>query len=242
MTDEQKKAMETTPVNIAERKILASEFRFHFWTSLPLAPIPFLAGFREFVLERAHTRCPKWKFKLDELILEIQPRPGERRDRYAMFKCVAGRDGWRMGFRILPAQSGEWLFRATGIDRPPERPEPGASHWLRERDFSGHFAFCDAVLEQLRSGRLDHFNPELLFGYHCLICGKGLTDPASMARRIGPECAGTSSLDPFAPWRPGYLKIGSGGDATPDQRAFDEGPPPTSSDDHDDGKEGGSFP
>jgi hypothetical protein len=29
---------------------------------------------------------------------------------------------------------------------------------------------------------------------HCLICGKRLTDPASMARFVGPECAGTSSL------------------------------------------------
>jgi hypothetical protein len=30
-------------------------------------------------------------------------------------------------------------------------------------------------------------------GSNCLICGKGLTDPVSQARRIGPECAGTSS-------------------------------------------------
>jgi len=27
----------------------------------------------------------------------------------------------------------------------------------------------------------------------CLMCGKALTDPVSMARWIGPECAGTSS-------------------------------------------------
>jgi hypothetical protein len=26
-------------------------------------------------------------------------------------------------------------------------------------------------------------------------CGKELTDPASIARMIGPECAGTASLD-----------------------------------------------
>jgi hypothetical protein len=34
-----------------------------------------------------------------------------------------------------------------------------------------------------------------MFGANCLICGKGLTDPASMARWIGPECAGSPSLD-----------------------------------------------
>jgi hypothetical protein len=34
---------------------------------------------------------------------------------------------------------------------------------------------------------------KLLFP-HCLICGRALTDPASMVRFVGPECAGTSSL------------------------------------------------
>src|SRR5262249_14739800 len=35
---------------------------------------------------------------------------------------------------------------------------------------------------------------DLMLAPNCLVCGKGLTDPASMARFIGPECAGTSSL------------------------------------------------
>jgi hypothetical protein len=30
-----------------------------------------------------------------------------------------------------------------------------------------------------------------------MICGKGLTDPASMARWIGPECASTTSIRIF---------------------------------------------
>jgi hypothetical protein len=29
----------------------------------------------------------------------------------------------------------------------------------------------------------------------CLCCGKGLTDPASMARWIGPECWGSASIN-----------------------------------------------
>jgi hypothetical protein len=37
-----------------------------------------------------------------------------------------------------------------------------------------------------------------MLSHHCMICGKGLTDPASMARWIGPECASTSTLQvPF---------------------------------------------
>jgi hypothetical protein len=36
--------------------------------------------------------------------------------------------------------------------------------------------------------------PAQMLSYNCVICGKGLTDPASMARWIGPECAGTSTL------------------------------------------------
>ena len=35
-----------------------------FWTPEPLAPIEFLAGLRDIVLERSHTRLPKWRFRL----------------------------------------------------------------------------------------------------------------------------------------------------------------------------------
>ncbi len=43
-------------------------------------------------------------------------------------------------------------------------------------------------------GRFDQFTPELMLRPACLICGKALTDPASMARWIGPECAESASL------------------------------------------------
>ena len=38
------------------------------------------------------------------------------------------------------------------------------------------------------------FKPEMMLSPRCLCCGKPLKDPASLARWIGPECAGTSSL------------------------------------------------
>jgi Family of unknown function (DUF6011) len=37
--------------------------------------------------------------------------------------------------------------------------------------------------------------PEKMLCPNCLLCGKALTDPVSMARFIGPECAGTSSAN-----------------------------------------------
>ena len=39
--------------------------------------------------------------------------------------------------------------------------------------------------------------PERMLKPACMICGKGLTDPAGMARWIGPECAMTSSISIF---------------------------------------------
>jgi hypothetical protein len=168
--------------SIIERRVAKADFRARFWIRDPINPSPFLAGLRDIVLERSHTRCPRWKFKLDELILEIQPRPGERRDGYALFRCAAMQDGWRLGFLIEPCTAGGWQYH------------PRSVRWPRP-DYPGCLALRDRVLAALRSGRLDRFDPALMFGAYCLCCGKALTDPASMARWIGPECAGTSSLD-----------------------------------------------
>src|SRR5262249_38723560 len=41
-------------------------------------------------------------------------------------------------------------------------------------------------------------DPDRMLSPACVICGKALTDPASQARLIGPECFGSSSLT--VPW------------------------------------------
>ena len=51
----------------------------------------------------------------------------------------------------------------------------------------------ELVTEAFIDGRFAEFSVTRLFHHYCLICGKQLTDPVSMARFIGPECAGTSS-------------------------------------------------
>ena len=50
------------------------------------------------------------------------------------------------------------------------------------------------LVAAFRGGFLDGAVPAEMLSPNCVICGKGLTDPASMARWIGPECASTSSL------------------------------------------------
>src|SRR5262245_15704889 len=42
------------------------------------------------------------------------------------------------------------------------------------------------------------FKPSMILSHHCMLCGKALTDPASMSRMIGPECYGSGSLS--IPW------------------------------------------
>ena len=48
----------------------------------------------------------------------------------------------------------------------------------------------------LTDGRFDQ--PRQMLSRYCIICGKALTDPASMSRFIGPECFGSGSID--IPW------------------------------------------
>jgi len=50
------------------------------------------------------------------------------------------------------------------------------------------------VLAALRSDCFDTLRPEMMLHPACIYCGKTLTDPASIARWIGPECAGTTRL------------------------------------------------
>jgi uncharacterized protein DUF6011 len=50
------------------------------------------------------------------------------------------------------------------------------------------------LTDALADGTFNVVDVEVMLTTQCLVCGKALTDPASMARYIGPECAGTSSI------------------------------------------------
>ena len=91
---------------------------------------------------------------------------------------------WQLRFELFAqALDAGWIFK------------PAGGRWQGGADHAG----VDAIGQRLvaagfRTGFLDGSAPTVALSSHCVICGKGLTDPASMARWIGPECAGTSSL------------------------------------------------
>jgi Family of unknown function (DUF6011) len=177
----------------------------NFWARESLPPIQALADLRTLVLARSEKRMPKWKFRLaPDLVTQIQPKLTTKLLR---FECLGaeceGADAkllgtrkdingqyLRLGFDIYADVSGEWSFkpRSAGWHQGGDR-QSKADRLVRLRD---------RLLSELRSGRLDKIDPSIMLHPHCLCCGKGLTDPASMARGIGPECWGSSSL--IVPW------------------------------------------
>lgn len=170
---------------------------FDIWVPVPIAPMPLLATLREAVITRSTARMPKWKFRVAaDIVMQIQPRLDtvrkENPDGLPWLDCqavimdgVTGAmlkdpppDSWKMNFRVM--LSDPWRFKVcrygcgTGCT---------ADEALIVRD----------RLVALMSPAFERLHPEMMLKPACLMCGKMLTDPVSMARWIGPECAGTSS-------------------------------------------------
>jgi hypothetical protein len=157
-----------------------------------------LTELRTFVLQRSDKRMPKWQFRLDDdLVMQLQPQakepfPGTERELFRG-RAIHGRDiplnafkdkslcGFvQMHFRLytLP-NSTAWKFRLGMLQGHCDNTEVLA---LRDRILTALIQ-----LEQLDASNM--FQPA------CLACGKKLTDPISMARWFGPECAHTASPD-----------------------------------------------
>jgi hypothetical protein len=184
-----------------------SGFDRSFWDPTPIAPIPTLARLREMVLERSEQRSPKWKFRIaPDLVLQIQAKLttallrfeglallSEGADLEMLLKPRSDidRDYWRIKFDLRAVVQDQWLFKPT------------ACGWKYRAEQSIHQRRRVAVDLRARvvtalSTRFDKLQSDMLLGSHCLCCGKGLTDPVSQARFIGPECAGTASANlPF---------------------------------------------
>jgi hypothetical protein len=177
-----------------------------------LSPIPFLAELREEVLKHSLKRMPKWKFRFaPDLIVQLQPKPtimlsaaatarglkpklqhfegvavlsegvtGEALKRLPKRPCPPW---WQIKFELYAHEpKGEWIFRRT------------SGYWQYGADPRQTSTLVQRVITTLHGGFLTASAPAEMLSYNCVICGKGLTDPASMARWIGPECAGTSTL------------------------------------------------
>jgi len=185
-----------------------------FWNPRVLAPIPALADLREQVLLRSTRRCPKWKFRLGpDLVVQLQPKPAvliaDAARAYGVQQSVLEFNG----HAVMSANCPPDAFAAGKSKGMPSMrfrvyAEAGDQHWLlkpqsvctsyRDRLTNAWvrvnpFDVVDRVLAALTSTAFVNL-PAITLVPQCLICGKALTDPASMARAIGPECYGSSTL------------------------------------------------
>jgi hypothetical protein len=105
----------------------------------------------------------------------------------ATIKGLPKDDSWlRLTFRIWADENDlAWTFKPQGIS------------WWKRRPYEDWFVVRDQTLHLLAQ-RLCDLDPSVMLSANCLACGKALTDPASRARCIGPECWGSSSLT--VPW------------------------------------------
>jgi hypothetical protein len=88
--------------------------------TIPIRPSPLLAGLRDMVLAQRHDRCPKWRFRLaPDLVVQIQPKPAERRDQFQRRDRRRGRDQGDVQHRARPAWS--ILRRLRHQGRPGRR-------------------------------------------------------------------------------------------------------------------------
>jgi hypothetical protein len=180
------------------------------WLNKALPPNPFLAALREMVLQRSTKRCPKWKFRFAaDLVLQLQPRPtafvSDAHKAHGVRQATVRFVG-RAVHGDLPADPFithvlglaymDFIVNAYDGDPTWSFHMTGASYHL-PLSYEGKTAGCLTLQHRIIAAltRLDHLDPGLMFKPACLNCGKPLTDPVSMARWIGPECASTSSLD-----------------------------------------------
>lgn len=175
------------------------------FSQIRIEPIPMLAALRDAVLSRSDKRMPKWQFRLaDDIVTRIQPKTAKsvkaNRNGKPWFDCLAiihpdasaamlqakdpPKDAWKLGYRLTLFAADKWIFQPTrlGYDQT----------CLNDDRNRLAYAIRDRVVSTLPIA-LAHLNPGLMLQPSCLMCGKAMTDPVSMARWIGPDCAHTTS-------------------------------------------------
>jgi hypothetical protein len=184
------------------------------WQARPIKPAPLLAELRDRVFRQSEKRSPKWKFRLaPDLVVQIQPKLTTA---LLKFECRAVQcasadaatlvrkdhkqieNWWELRFDLISTNPTEWQLKPTCYNCN----KPTRDRWERygdaDREAARHhreaaYLLPDRVITAFEGGHFDRLRPEIMLGHNCMICGKGLTDPVSMARFIGPECAGTAS-------------------------------------------------
>jgi len=180
--------------------------------------IPFLAELREEVLKHSLKRMPKWKFRFaPDIVVQLQPQPTLLLSAAAVLRGYEPRYQHFVGLAVMMEG-----VTSEALKQTPKRPcppwwqtkfeiyahDPSADtnwfmdqtggRWQHNAGRSGWTTLFERIVAALRAGYFTASMPPKMLSHHCMICSKGLTDPASMARWIGPECAGTSTLQvPF---------------------------------------------
>lgn len=179
-----------------------SKLPHDFWQAVPLTPIPGLQQLGEWVIKQNEKRLPKWKFRFaPDLAAQIQPKLTRA---YALLfegraimvdtvsvkmftepKTLRGSRHWTLSF-VLRCRQGEttWEFKPTSAGWGRDCYSLDELIRLRQRTF-----------DVLTPERFAVLTPDLMLSPNCLCCGKGLTDPVSMSRWIGPECWGSASTN-----------------------------------------------
>jgi hypothetical protein len=179
---------------------MQTECSTELWKKAPLQVIPFLDELRTFVLRHNARRCPKWKFRFTEdLVMQIQPRPhGELFPVVAIQRDNAPADVFKRSRTEVMSLEPIALIEFVVLEDsffPAWWLRPLSVRFRPRQDafYQAGSALKHRVLSELR--HLDSLNGVKMFQPSCLICGKPLTDPISMSRWIGPECATKCSFD-----------------------------------------------
>jgi hypothetical protein len=173
-----------------------------FITTVTVPLLPFLQQLYDMVLQHSEKRMPRWKVQLQpDILLELQPKitRAGRRFEFRAVQCKGISPG------LLQEPSAHWpqpwMTLSGKLSEPAEPRYPHmhlkftGTHWTREGwdIVAARQRLRELVTLAFQDGRFAECSVTRLFHPYCLACGKHLTDPVSMARFIGPECAGTSS-------------------------------------------------
>jgi hypothetical protein len=178
-----------------------------------LDPVPVLEQLRDAVLSRETApRMPKWGFRLaEDLVMQLQPKPASAVPLGAMERGVRQRTCQFDGLAIMAPGANRGMlngkkarkeadecytlkFEVFGVTTEPDWTfRPTCRTWRRGSAPQGCHVLEDRVLAAFQRGYFESLTPASMLSPNCLICGRGLTDPVSLSRWVGPECAGTSS-------------------------------------------------
>jgi hypothetical protein len=194
----------------AQENLIREEYRLYaqrpeyvlYWAAVRIEPVSTLARLRKVVLSINAKRRPKWRFRLaDEIVLQLQPQPNHGRDDADTGLQFLGRVLQGPGItkaHFASKSVGPGLLDIPfSIDALATSPVRWRIKVHRGPGPRGDMAAWQALKDRLIASlpRLNTLEQTLMFQPNCVICGKALTDPVSIARWIGPECAHSHGLD-----------------------------------------------